>query len=89
MSCRIQKEINEYRVHERKEAMPVFGSEMRLCGTCARWGGQRDPGRIFPAPFVTITDLKAKGRCLGGGFLNAPMSSTAVCEKYVKWEVLR
>ena len=69
--------------------MPVFGSATRLCATCSRWGGPRDPGRIFPAPFVWVTDLNAKGVCFGGAFFNMPMSHSAVCGKYLKWEVLR
>lgn len=68
--------------------MSSFSNTQKLCGTCARWTGPRDPGRISPAMFVQVPE-NAKGKCMGGGFNQLQMLALQSCSQYLKWPVLR
>ena len=41
--------------------MHTYSHAMKLCVTCARWGGQRSAGQNVPAYFVDVIDDRAKG----------------------------
>lgn len=69
--------------------MSTFSSGMKLCATCALWGGERKVGMIVPAYFVEVRDAGDKGRCMGGSYFNQDMSAMATCVKYQKWPVLK
>jgi hypothetical protein len=44
----------------------MYSDNQRMCGSCALWGGKREPeGRIFPAGFVRV-DNDERGMCMGG-----------------------
>ena len=67
----------------------VVSPSMKTCGTCSRWLGARDPGRIIPASVVWIDSSYTRGLCAGGAYPNLPMSPLATCDKYQKWSVLK
>lgn len=69
--------------------MSSFGCDMKVCGTCDRWSGPRDPGRIIPSAFVWVEASTDKGMCFGGGFANMKMAAMASCSKHEKWNVLK
>jgi len=62
-------------------------SSNRICVTCGRWGGARDTGQ-FIRPTIVRFDIHTKGKCIGGGFVNAAMGPTATCNRWIKWPVL-
>jgi hypothetical protein len=57
----------------------------KVCATCALWAGTREP---MAGGFVQY-DNSQKGKCVGGGFNNAPMVPTAGCSKWELWGALR
>lgn len=69
--------------------MHTYSHAMKLCVTCARWGGQRSAGQNVPAYFVDVIDDRAKGVCYGGGYRNMPMLPTATCQRYEKWVAIK
>ena len=72
-----------------KQAKKVtpFGSSMKLCATCAKWGGQREigPGRAG----VSTDGTAITGQCIGGGHNHANTPPTARCNEWEKWTALR
>lgn len=64
-----------------------FGSSMKLCATCSKWGGQREigPGRAG----VSTDGIAARGQCIGGGHNHADTPPTARCDEWEKWTALR
>ena len=67
--------------------MPSYSPAMKLCATCALWGGARqvNPTRAF----VTTQTPTTKGECMGGGHNRAQTPATGTCSKYVKLQMLR
>lgn len=67
--------------------MPKYSPSMKLCATCAKWGGTRDvnASRAWSSTQSTNT----KGECLGGGHNHHQTPATGTCDKYLKWPVLR
>ncbi|SHK49505.1 hypothetical protein SAMN05444000_13312 [Shimia gijangensis] len=67
--------------------MPTYSPNMKLCATCANWGGARriDPTRSF----VSTESSNVRGECLGGGHNTQQTPSAGTCQAFRKWEALR
>ena len=70
-----------------EKLMPTYSPNMKLCATCAHWGGARkiDPTRSF----VSTTSRNERGECLGGGHNTMQTPATGTCNAFTKWPVLR
>jgi hypothetical protein len=62
-----------------------LNKNMKLCATCARWGGNRKSEFGGWASF----EENQKGKCSGGLFNNAEMYSMASCAKWEVWPPIR
>jgi hypothetical protein len=69
--------------------MAMYSDNQRMCGSCALWGGKREPeGRIFPAGFVRV-DNDERGMCMGGGFTGSTMRAIQGCGQWQLWAGLK
>lgn len=67
--------------------MPAYSPNMKLCATCALWGGPRQSNPTRST--VSTAQATTKGECMGGGHNHAQTPATGTCAKHVKWPVLR
>jgi len=57
---------------------------MRICATCAKWGGGRGTDSIRA---VAIFESEQKGECLGGGFNRIQKEPHATCGQWEVWPI--
>jgi hypothetical protein len=69
--------------------MATYSDGIRACGSCALWGGAREPeGRIFPAALVRV-DNDERGKCMGGGYTGSEMRAIQSCGSWQLWPGLK
>ena len=59
----------------------VVSSNLKVCATCKRWGGNRHPADML-RKFVEFNSQNDKGVCYGGTFNLAQMSPMSSCGKW-------
>lgn len=58
----------------------IIPSDWRVCATCARWGGSRQPNDPFQNNIRFARDQM--GTCHGGGFNQIQTFPLASCDKW-------
>lgn len=59
----------------------IVNSNMKTCGTCRKWCGQRMPNDPW-ANNLVIESPETRGKCLGGGFNQLNMQANSRCQQW-------
>ncbi|MGN1103831.1 MAG: hypothetical protein ACI4QI_03055 [Candidatus Coproplasma sp.] len=60
-----------------KQTLP---SNIKVCATCARWGGERKP--LLPSYNRVEFDHLGRGKCYGGAFDRTDRNAMNTCPKW-------
>ena len=63
-----------------------YTKNVKLCVTCALWGGNRI---LKGGGIIEVSSTADKGKCQGGAYNNAMMATNSQCNKWEKWAPLR